>query len=156
MQMWITSKTTAVSTWALNGFYGEGTFTYKDKPAQNPEADSASLVFKDNKPLIHVADSCNALTLVVLFMGFILAYPGDWRIKLIFIPVGSIIIFGINVIRVLVLIYNYMYWQAAFDFNHKYTFTIAVYLVVFWFWMLWANKYSKKRLTASVNTVVST
>ena len=147
LQMWVTSKTTTVSTWTLNHFYEGTEFTQVDFPKTRAGAQSTSLIRKAGKPLLYVADSCNALTLIVLFMGFILAYPGNWKLKVPFMAVGAVAIFLINVVRVQVLIYNYMHYRSWFDFNHKYTFTIAVYLVVFWFWMLWANKYSKKKVT---------
>jgi exosortase family protein XrtF len=151
--MWITSQTTGVSAWSLNQFYEGDAFTYDDMPKGGEDGQSVSSVRFYGDPLIYVSDSCNALTLIVLFMGFILAYPGDWRYKLLFIPLGTVAIFFINVIRVQVLILNYMYFTEAFDFNHKYTFTIAVYLVVFWFWMLWANKFSKKKFNLAKRAV---
>lgn len=146
LQMVITSSTTTVSTWILNQFDEDSNFIHRDYPGVGEGGQSVSLIYKNAEPLISVADSCNALTLMVLFLGFILAYPGDWRLKLIYIPVGCAVIFLINIVRVQVLIYNYMHFKAWFEFNHKYTFTIAVYLAVFYFWMLWANKYSKRTL----------
>ena len=143
LEMWLTSNTTAVSTQVLRwlGFAAD----YIDHPGATGKQ-SYSLITMEGKPMLSIADSCNALTLIVLFAGFIIAYPGQWLYKVLFIAVGSIIIFLINVIRSLTLIFNFMYSQSTFDFNHKYTFTIAVYLCVFYFWMLWANRYSKKKL----------
>lgn len=143
LEMWLTSHTAAASTQVLRWLGYEATF--QDFPGEIGEQ-SYSLVRMGGKPLLSIADSCNALTLIVLFIGFIVAYPGNWIYKLLFIGVGSLVIFAINVIRALVLILNYMHNQATFEFNHKYTFTIIVYLCVFYFWMLWANHYSKKRL----------
>jgi exosortase/archaeosortase family protein len=75
-----------------------------------------------------------------------LAYPGDWKVKTIYILIGSIVIYLINVLRILVLLFNMIYYKGSFDFNHKYTYTIAVYLCVFVLWMLWANHFSKKNI----------
>lgn len=97
----------------------------------------------DGVDQLNIGDPCNALTLVVLFAGFIIVYPGHIWYKLGFIAVGSLVIFGLNLIRCLLLIFNYLFLKSSFDFNHKYTFTIAIYLCVFYFWMLWANRLSK-------------
>lgn len=96
---------------------------------------------------LNIGDPCNALTLVVLFAGFIIVYPGNGWYKLGFIAIGSFVIFGLNLIRCLLLIFNYLFLKSSFDFNHKYTFTIAIYLCVFYFWMLWANRLSKLKPT---------
>ncbi|MEK6481680.1 exosortase family protein XrtF [Catalinimonas sp. 4WD22] len=143
IEMWITSKTAMVSTRLLNLVGYEA--SYIDVPHSSESKQSVSLILVDEVPLLYIADSCNAFTLMVLFMGFIIAYPGNWKHKMWFIAAGCLAVFLINVIRVQFLIYNYMYYHSWFEFNHKYTFTIAVYLCVFYFWMVWANSFGKER-----------
>ena len=142
LEMWLTGKTAAVATTFLNWF-GYHTI-YINHPGELG-SQSYSQIFLNGFPLLGIADSCNALTLIILFIGFIIAYPGNWWYRLLFIGLGSLFIFGINIIRSLVLIFNYMHFRSTFEFNHKYTFTILVYLVVFAFWMYWAFVWSKKK-----------
>lgn len=155
IELWLTSTTAHVTTQLINIFYTAGKFSYLDLPYAGEAGQSVSQILLDAKPLLVIADSCNALTLMVLFAGFIIAYPGDWRLKFPFIAVGSLTVFVINVVRCIVLIFNYLYFRSSFEFNHKYTFTIAVYLCVFYFWMLWANRYGSRKVGKSQKDVIS-
>ncbi len=107
-------------------------------------------VIVDGIPGILIANPCNGLSLIVLFAGFIIAYPGNWKQKAVYILAGSLLVYGINLIRIQVLIFNFLYSQQSFDFNHKYTYTILVYLCIFMLWLNWANRFANhKRMTAA-------
>lgn len=101
-----------------------------------------SLIYIDNQPVVLVADACNGLELFALYAGFLLCFPGPWRYKSIFIPVGIAIVFLVNVLREIVLSLNYKFFQQTFEFNHKYTYVFVVYGVVFLIWRFWLNRYS--------------
>ncbi|MEZ4720822.1 MAG: archaeosortase/exosortase family protein [Flavobacteriales bacterium] len=100
---------------------------------------------------IWIGDPCNGLTLFALFTGFILAFPGPWKKRLWFIPLGIFTIHALNVLRVvaLALIVHYFPDPEVLDFNHTYTFTMLVYAYVLFLWYVWANKLSGIKLTNS-------
>ncbi len=99
-------------------------------------------VLIDNEPVVLVADNCNGLELFVLYAGFILCFPGRIGFKLIFIPAGISLIYGINVLREIVLALNYKFFRETFEFNHKYTYVLIVYIFVFILWRIWIKRYS--------------
>jgi exosortase family protein XrtF len=144
----ITHTTGDISVEILNSI-GYDSFNFNIDKGEGEDASYSMIFIPEFDARLGIADSCNALTLIILFIGFIIAYPGDWRYKLMFIAGGTLIIFGINLLRVQVLIFNYLYSRSTFDFNHHVTFTIAVYVCVFYFWVLWANKWSKKKFGTS-------
>jgi exosortase family protein XrtF len=91
---------------------------------------------------VWIGSNCNAIKLFALFAVFVIAYPGNQKKKLWFIPLGILAIHVLNILRVvaLAIIANYDYtWL---DFNHTYTFTIIVYAFIFLLWMLWVNRYA--------------
>jgi exosortase family protein XrtF len=143
LDTWLTYKTAASVSFSFNliGYQSD----YTEKTVQ-PGEQGVSRIIIDGEPSLIIADSCNALTLIVLFIGFIIAFEGHWPLKLVYILAGSLVIFGINVFRAMMLILIYMHAPSTFHFNHKYTFTILVYLAVFVFWMFWALKLSKLKL----------
>jgi len=112
------------------------------KIIDSSDPNSSRYVFIDNQPVVLVADECNGFELMALYIGFLLAFPGPWKWKAIFIPIGSIIIFLINVGREIILALNYKYFQESFDFNHKYTYVFVVYLIIFLIWRFWLNRFS--------------
>lgn len=92
---------------------------------------------------VWVGDECNGFKLFSIFSIFVIAFPGDWRKKLWFIPLGLVLIHFANILRVNALLLIYESNPAALDFNHNYTFTVLVYSIIFVLWWWWAKKYGR-------------
>lgn len=94
----------------------------------------------DGSSGVLIGDPCNGITLFALFAGFIIAFPGPWKKKLIFIPTGILLIHFVNIVRVIILCLITYYAPDALDFNHDYTFKVVVYGFVFLLWYLWVTR----------------
>lgn len=108
------------------------------------------ILFLQERRLIHISNSCNALSLIVLYIGFLLAYPGNVRNKIVFILSGSILIYFINIIRISALALIGLKAPEWLDFNHHFTFTALVYSIVFILWVIFVNKFSNTNPTVKV------
>jgi exosortase/archaeosortase family protein len=97
---------------------------------------------------VEVANGCNGLTTIGLFIGFVVAYPGTWARRAAFIPIGIFAIYVVNVLRVVAMLLALKYWPAAFDPLHGFGLTTIFYVTVFVLWMVWAN-YGGAELEAS-------
>jgi exosortase family protein XrtF len=91
---------------------------------------------------VWVGDECNGFKLFSIFSIFIMAFPGNIKTKLWFIPLGLVIIHLANVFRVMALVLINNHYPQYLDFNHLYTFTILVYAIIFILWYIWAKKYA--------------
>jgi exosortase family protein XrtF len=91
-----------------------------------------------------IGDPCNGLTLFALFAIFIVAYPGPWKHKLWFIPVGITVIHFLNVMRITALCIIVMKRPEWLDFNHTYTFQLLMYGFIFGLWWIWIQKLSSR------------
>lgn len=107
--------------------------------AATADGQEPHLLLMADRPAVYVGNPCNGMVLYALFTGFVLAFPGAWRRKLWFIPVGVLAIYLVNVLRVAALALNQHYWHHTVDFNHHYTFTFVVYGCIFLLWMLWVR-----------------
>lgn len=87
----------------------------------------------------NIVDECNALPTLGLFIGFVLAFPGTWKNRLWFIPLGLLIIHTANVLRVSFLVGLQQVRPEWFDFVHVYGTPPFFYLVTFVLWVIWAN-----------------
>lgn len=105
--------------------------------------------------ILGIANACNGLVLYPIFIGFIIASPGKIKNKLVMILVGSIGIYTMNLLRVIVLCIIQIEGPEYLDFNHKYTFVVLVYGFIFFLWMIWINKYSGIELNKSTNNNVN-
>ncbi len=100
-------------------------------------SDRAIVFFGPNR-LIGIADPCNGLNLIVLFIGFIVVYPSKVSLKLIYAFVGIVAVILLNIARCagLGLIHNS--YPSLTDFAHHYAFKIITYLAIFlmWYWFV--------------------
>ncbi len=94
---------------------------------------------------VWIGGPCNGITLMFLFAIFVIAYPGNLKNKLWYVPTGILVVHSINILRILALALIANYYPSYLNFNHTYTFTFIAYSAVFGLWMLWVNKLSKTK-----------
>lgn len=100
---------------------------------------------------IEVIDGCNGISAIGLFLGFIIAYPGDWRTRLSFSFMGVAIIYLVNLLRIIFLAITKVEWPNLFEITHDYSTTTIFYLVIFVLWVIWVNlDFSAKRISNEV------
>lgn len=102
-----------------------------------------------------IGDPCNGITLFALFAGFILAYPGKIKWKLVFIPFGLITIHLLNIFRIVALSLITFYTPQYLNFNHTYTFTIIIYSYVFMLWYFWTTREGFRNEKVNTNKKIS-
>lgn len=88
---------------------------------------------------VWVADACTGLATVGLFAGFVLAFPGSWRRRVVFIPVGIVLIHLANVLRIAFLAWLRDVNPDLFIPVHAWGSTPFFYAVVFGLWMVWVR-----------------
>lgn len=110
---------------------------------------SGEAMVMNGEVLLYIAHSCNGLILYALFAGFILLYGNTlWR-KLVFVVPGILLIYSLNVTRIVALCLIQLNSPGLLDISHKYIFTILVYAAIFGLWMLWTNYGSNGKKTGS-------
>ena len=95
---------------------------------------------------VFVGTGCNGLEMITLFSGFVLIFEGSWKHKIWFIPLGIIILYFLNIMRVLALIFIGKYSLSSLEFNHHYTFTFIMYGITFIGWLIWVKYFSNKNI----------
>ena len=85
----------------------------------------------------------SSLTLfIILFIAFIVAFRGGIKETIIFGVIGSVIIYGVNIVRISFLtamIYEYQHYQ---DVLHNIVFPLIIYGTTFLLWIVWVHKFS--------------
>lgn len=88
---------------------------------------------------VFVADDCTGLATIGLFLGFVLAYPGRWQRRAVFVPVGILLIHLANVGRIAFLTWFHEAYPPYFDAVHERGILPFFYAVVFVLWMAWVR-----------------
>ena len=99
-------------------------------------------LFYKGQYIARIVEGCNSLSVIILFISFIVAFTGKFKHTILFITFGSVLIHVLNISRIAilaVLLYNYPEQE---HFLHGVVFPLFIYAVVFILWVIWVNKYS--------------
>ena len=88
-----------------------------------------------------IAPECASLKQWMHWIFLMLLFPGPWKHKLWYIPIGLVIIEWTNVIRICGILMMQIPWPNSFHIAHDYIFKVFFYLVIFLMWMLWVEKF---------------
>jgi len=100
-------------------------------------------VIVEGKYLARVIEGCNGASIIILFVSFIVAFSGKIKTTIIFALSGSVLLYVVNLIRIVVLsigLYHYPWREAIL---HSVVFPAIIYGMVFLLWMFWVNRFSK-------------
>lgn len=95
-----------------------------------------------NNYAARIVEGCNSISVIILFLAFIIAFSGSLKPTIIFGVVGTFVIYSVNIVRVMalsMLMYKYPQYQEAL---HSLLFPAIIYGTVFLLWIIWVNKFS--------------
>jgi len=98
-----------------------------------------------NGVAVRIVWSCTGLKQAYIFCCLIAFYKGNLKQKLWFIPLGLLVVYITNIVRIsaiVALIRDNPQW---FDLLHEYIFKYLFYLVLFGMWVLWEEKIKIKK-----------
>jgi exosortase/archaeosortase family protein len=109
--------------------------------------DSAQLLYGhiirfSNDVTISVVWGCSAVKQGLLFTLIMLMARGPWLRKLWFIPLGWLMVYLFNIMRIAIialLIHHHPTW---FEFLHTYLFKYLFYGMIFALWVVWTERLS--------------
>lgn len=101
-----------------------------------------------NQCTIYINEGCSGLKQMIQFALLMMLFPGPWKKKLWFIPLGVFIMHLTNLFRVLGLTVVMMKWPQDYMFSHDYIFRPIFYIVIFLLWMWWNDRIRKRALQA--------
>ena len=107
----------------------------------------AAFIRRGGREVFYIADVCNGLDLMAIYVGFIILLPYPVKRKLIFSLLGIPVIIIADIIRCTSLFWIAQKHPSLFDINHHYTFTILIYLVIFSGWLLFIKGSRKHEIS---------
>ena len=100
-------------------------------------------LFYEQKYVARIVEGCNAISVIILFISFVVAFSGKLQATLLFIFGGSLLIYVLNVVRIAALSALIFYFPKQEPFLHGVLFPLYIYGVVFILWLIWVRKFSK-------------
>lgn len=109
------------------------------------ESDSQPFMklFYKEQYVARIVEGCNAVSVIILFASFVVAFSGKFRATVIYILGGSLVIYMLNVLRIASLSTLIYYFPDQEPFLHGVLFPLYIYGVVFLLWLIWIRKFSR-------------
>lgn len=116
-------------------------FNY-DSSIQLHEGQPSVKLFLNTIYIARVVEGCNAVSVIILFMSFVIAFSGKFKHMMFFIIGGSLIIHFLNIFRIALLCVALFYYPEQEHILHGVVFPLFIYGCVFGLWVIWVNKFS--------------
>ena len=103
-------------------------------------------LFINQQFLAEIVEGCNAISIIILFIAFVVAFRQKIKKTALFILAGIALIYGINLFRIAILaiaLYKYPDHQ---EFLHQIVFPAIIYGMVFILWVLWVKMLPKTEI----------
>lgn len=100
-------------------------------------------MYYQGNAIVRIVEGCNAVSVFILFISFVVAFSSRFKNTIVFIVVGVLLIYILNIVRIAtltILLYKFPEYN---HFLHGVVFPLFIYGVVFILWFIWITKYSK-------------
>lgn len=95
-----------------------------------------------------VNEGCNAISILIIFVSFIVAFYTNFKQTFLFIVAGLAALFVMNISRIMLLNYIFRYHHEYGKMAHDYLFPALIYGSIVILWIVWikffVTKYNKQ------------
>lgn len=114
---------------------------YDAKIERHPKEPSMKLIIND-KFVARVVEGCNSISVIILFISFLIAFSGKPKTTFLYALTGSVLIYIVNLVRIAVLSVGLYHYPWRRDILHTVIFPLIIYGLVFVLWMIWVKRFS--------------
>ena len=86
---------------------------------------------------VEILNDCNGLDLLGIYTGFIIAYPGPIRERLLLLAGGLLLLYFANVLRIAVLALSNVYYPDYWNNVHSASSYVFFYPLILGLWYIW-------------------
>ena len=90
-----------------------------------------------------IIEGCNSFSIIILFLSFIIAFSGSLKSTILFGLFGSLLIYSVNVLRIIAISILYDRFPEYQDILHDLVFPSIIYGLTFMLWVTWVKYFSK-------------
>ena len=114
---------------------------YKAEIIPHPKEPSMKLII-NGKYVSRVVEGCNSISVILLFISFVIAFAGKFKTTFFYILSGSVLIYVVNLARIAILSVGLYHYPWRREILHTVIFPLIIYGLVFILWMFWVNRFS--------------
>lgn len=114
---------------------------YTVHTSQNVNELSLRFEINDNY-VVRIAEGCSSISIIILFLAFILAFSGSLKNTILYGLFGAGLIYLVNVLRIVMIALGIYYYPEYQEVLHDLVFPGIIYGMVFLLWLIWIRKFS--------------
>lgn len=96
-------------------------------------------LYVNSKHVARIIEGCNAISIIILFMAFIVAFYEGIKKTLLFLLAGTVLIYAMNIFRIVILAIALYEYPQHKEILHGIVFPGLIYGMVFFLWMIWVR-----------------
>lgn len=100
----------------------------------------------DNKYSVSIVEGCNSVSVIILFISFIIAFAENFKKTLLFLFAGAVLIYVVNILRIAILVVALYKFPQYENILHSVIFPGIIYGMVFILWMVWVRMLKPREL----------
>ncbi len=108
----------------------------------NQESEPSYKIIYNSKYIARIVEGCNSVSVIILFAAFIFSFSNKFIATFLYIFLGSIVIFILNIFRIALLTAGLYKYPEYGIFLHDILFPLVIYGLVFVLWIIWVIKFS--------------
>jgi exosortase family protein XrtF len=93
----------------------------------------------DNAYTVIIVEGCNSVSVIILFVAFIIAFAENFKKTFLFLLAGAVLIYSVNLLRIVILVVALYKFPQYENVLHSVVFPGIIYSVVFILWMVWVR-----------------
>lgn len=97
----------------------------------------------NGKYVSRIIEGCSSISIIILFLAFIIAFSGGVKATILFGLFGSVLIYIVNILRIIALSIMYYKYPEYETILHDLFFPAVIYGLTFILWLTWVKFYSK-------------
>ena len=97
----------------------------------------------NGKYVSRIIEGCNSVSIIILFVSFIVAFSGALKHTVIFGLFGSLLIYVVNVLRIIAVSVLHVRYPEYETILHDLLFPSIIYGLTFMLWITWVKYFSK-------------
>lgn len=95
---------------------------------------------------VWITYGCSGLKLIFQVTVLFLLFPGPWKHKLWYIPLGWILMHLANLFRIVSLSVMVLWKPEYWDFSHDWILRPFFYLIIFGMWVVWVERFRSPKI----------
>lgn len=101
-------------------------------------------IYMKNDRTSYINEGCNAVSIMIIFVAFVIAFSTTWKQTILYILGGLVVIQIMNVLRIALLNYIFGHHPDYAEMAHDYLFPAILYGTIVVLWIVWVKYFALK------------